>query len=56
MGKVVCSKQEPIRKGKIIREEHPQGEFKDVVQFEEGEWFARFKCPHCGRTFYVKLR
>jgi hypothetical protein len=53
-----CTQADPWREGKYPpgdKVEHPDAESIGDRDFGGGEYCERYRCPHCGHTFYVEL-
>lgn len=50
----ICTKSDPWtpEKGRAI---HPDAEYVSDRDFGGGEYCEQYKCPNCGKYFYVEL-
>lgn len=54
-GRFICTAADPWTPEKARAALHPdavQGEDRD---FGGGEYCEKYRCPHCGKSFYVEL-
>jgi len=54
-GRHVCTADDPWTPEKSDRAIHPDAEYLGDRDFGLGEYCERYRCPHCGHSFYVEL-
>jgi hypothetical protein len=52
-----CTKEHPYKEGDAGRWQHPDAEllFEDYNGLAGGGDWERYRCPHCGKLFWVEL-
>lgn len=54
-GRIVCTKEDPWRPEMGTPVEHPDAVNDDERDFGGGEYCVHYRCPNCGREFWVEL-
>lgn len=54
-GRHICTKEDPWTPEKGSRSTHPDAEYLFDRDFGGGEYCEKYRCPHCGHSFYVEL-
>lgn len=51
----ICTKEDPWSPEKSKTAIHPDADYLGDRDFGGGEYCEQYRCPHCGKSFYVEL-